>query len=113
MFTGQIAVISNRATWRSDVVELYDEDGHVIDLSSPEYSVAIEVYIGAHHCHRKTGSLSDGKVVIVGPGFQWQFEDADLQGFCAGTYRCGVKLTINGYIDDLIVGDVAIVEGNS
>lgn len=114
MFTGQVAVISNRATWQSDVYELEDEDdGSTVDLSDPALTVSVTVYIkDREHCIRKTGSLSDGRVVIVGPGFQWQFEDTDLHCLCAGTYSCGAKVTINGFIDDLIVGDIAIIEGN-
>jgi hypothetical protein len=114
MFTGQLAVISNRATWLSDVYELEDEeDGSTVDLSSPSYTVAISVYVKDQDgCIRATGTIDNGKVVIVGPGFQWQFEDTDLRQFCAGTYQCGVKVTINGFITDLIIGDVAILEGN-
>jgi hypothetical protein len=114
MFTGQLADISNRATWLSDTVELVDdEDGSTIDLASTDYTVAISVYIKDQDgCRRLTGSLDDGRVVIDGPGFHWQFEDTDLRQFCAGTYKCGVKVTINGFITDLIIGTVAIVEGN-
>lgn len=114
MFTGQVAIISNKATWLSDTYDLYDdEDGSIIDLSSGAYTVAISVYVkDLDGCQRLTGTLGDGKVIIDGPGFQWQFEDTDLSGFCAGTYTCGVKITINGFITDLIIGDVAILEGN-
>ncbi|PDT74118.1 hypothetical protein [Bradyrhizobium sp. C9] len=114
MFTGQVAVISNKATWVSDTYELEDEeDGSTIDLASTAYTVAITFYIkDLEGCTRLTGSLTDGKVIIDGPGFHWQFEDTDLNQFCAGTYKCGAKITINGFITDIIVGDVAIIEGN-
>jgi hypothetical protein len=82
-------------------------------LSSNAYTVAISVYIKDQDgCTRLTGTIGSGKVVIDGPGFHWQFEDTDLSQFCAGTYQCGAKITINGFITDLIIGDVAIVEGN-
>jgi len=114
MFTGQVAVISNRADWLSDVIELEDEeDGSTIDLASDAYTVDISVYIKDNdHCRREIGTLDNGKVVIDGPGFHWQFSADDLCQFCAGTYKCGVKITINGFITDLIIGDVAILEGN-
>jgi hypothetical protein len=114
MFTGQVEQISNRATWLSDTYELEDEDdGSTIDLSSAAYTVAISVYIKDQDgCLRASGSLADGKVVIDGPGFHWQFADTDLNCLCAGTYKCGVKITINGFITDLIIGEVAILEGN-
>lgn len=128
MYTGQVAEISNRADWQSDVVELIDEDdGSTVNLADPLLTVAISVYIkgrcgccgdgySSHYrcccTTRVVGTLDNAKVVIVGPGFQWQFEDTDLRCFCAGTYRCGVKITINGFITDLILGELVIREGN-
>jgi hypothetical protein len=50
-------------------------------------------------------------VTVPGPGFQWQFEDTDLSSLCAGTYRLGAKVTIDGFIVDLIDGTIAVVEG--
>lgn len=126
MYTGQVAVISNRATWQSDVVELVDDgDGTTTDLSNPALTVDIVVTIrgqspGTYRdygsvnsgCVVATASIANGKVTIPGPGFQWQFEVADLSGLCAGTYRLGVKVTINGFVNDVIDGTIAVVQGN-
>jgi hypothetical protein len=113
MYTGQVAVISNRATWRSDVVELVDEDdGTTTDLTTVS-PIDIEVTISDYGCcyPRATATIANGKVTVPGPGFQWQFEDTDLSSLCAGTYRLGAKVTINGFIVDLIDGTIAVVEG--
>jgi len=116
MFTGQVAVISNKATWASEVYELVDEDdGSTIDLSDSGLTVDIVVTIrdlDNWNCIRATASISNGKTTIPGPGFQWQFEDTDLSNLCAGTYRLGVKITIDGFIDDTIDGTIAVLEGN-
>lgn len=117
MYTGQIAVISNKATWRSDVMELDDEDdGTTTDLSDPALTVDIVVTIREmdRHCGATlaTASIANGKVTIPGPGFQWQFEVSDLSCLCAGTYRLGVKVTIDGFVTDLIDGTIAVIEGN-
>lgn len=124
MFTGQIDVISNRATWRSQVYELVDEDDDtttdltaVVDLdivvtvrgitgSVQDYGTTPPSYVYA------TASIANGKVTVPGPGFQWQFEDTDLSGLCAGTYRVGAKVTVDGFIVDLIIGDITVLEGN-
>jgi len=63
-------------------------------------------------CLRATASIDNGKVTVPGPGFQWRFEVSDLSSLCAGTYRLGVKVTINGFVTDLIDGTVAVLEGN-
>jgi len=124
MFTGQIDVISNKSTWRSQVYELVDEDDDtttdltavaVLDIvvtimgitgSVQDYGVRPPSYVYA------TASIANGKVTVPGPGFQWQFEDTDLSGLCAGTYRVGAKVTMDGFIVDLIIGDLPVVEGN-
>ena len=124
MFTGQVDVISNKATWRSQEYELVDEDDgtttdltDIVDLdivvtirglsgSVQDYGTTPPAYAYA------TASIANGKVTVPGPGFQWQFEVADLSGLCAGTYRIGVKVTMDGFVVDLIIGDITVVEGN-
>lgn len=126
MYTGQVAVISNKATWLFDGVELVDDsDGTTTDLSNPALTVDIIVTIKGRSsgsycdyggvnsdCVIATASIANGKVTIPGPGFQWQFEVADLSSLCAGTYRLGVKVTINGFVNDVIDGTIAVIEGN-
>lgn len=124
MYTGQVAVISNKATWRSQVYDLVDEDDDtttdltaVADLdivvtirgntgSVQDYGTTPPAYVHA------TASIANGKVTVPGPGFQWQFEDTDLSGLSAGTYCVGVKVTMDGFIVDLIIGDLTVLEGN-
>jgi len=124
MYTGQVDVISNKATWRSEEYDIYDDgDGTTTDLTTivdldivvtirgitgsvRDYGTAPPAYVHA------TASIANGKVTVPGPGFQWQFEDTDLSGLCAGTYRIGVKVTMDGFIVDLIIGDITVIEGN-
>jgi hypothetical protein len=128
MYTGQFAVISNKATWASagnpGVCELIDDqDGTTTDLTNPEMDVDIVVTISglsgprdygsnSSGCVLATASIANGKVTIPGPGFQWQFEVSDLSGLCSGSYRLGVKVTIDGFVTDLIDGTIAVLEGN-
>jgi len=124
MYTGQVAVISNKATWQSDVIELIDDvTGTATDLTDPALTVDIVVTIRGINCRSNdygtavstalaTASIANGKVSIPGPGFQWQFEVLDLSNLCAGTYRLGAKVTIDGFVNDLIDGTIAVVEGN-
>src|SRR6476620_9180899 len=108
MYTGQVAVIYNKATWRSDVIELVDEDdGTTTDLSAVS-PLDIEVTISDFDCTYPlaTATIANGKVTVPGPGFQWQFEDTDLSSLCPGTYRLGAKVTIDSFIVDLIDGTI-------
>jgi hypothetical protein len=124
MFTGQVDVISNKATWASKNYVLVDDDGTETDLTDPDLNLAIVVTISALSsltreygtidptCILATASIDNGKVSVPGPGFQWQFEVSDLTALCAGTYRLGVKVTINDFVTDLIDGTIAVLEGN-
>lgn len=124
MFTGQVDVISNKATWQSKSCELIDEDdGTTTDLTDPALAVDIVVTIRGMNCLSDdygnttstalaTASIENGKVTIPGPGFQWRFGPDDLTSLCAGTYRLGVKVTIDDFVTDLIDGTIAVIEGN-
>lgn len=116
MYQGQVAVISNQATWASDTYELVDEeDGTTTDLSDPLITVDIVVTI-RDMCEGSTdlvtASIANGKVSIPGPGFSWQFEVSDLTGLCARTYRLGAKITIDDIVTDIIIGTISVLDGN-
>ena len=119
MFTGQVAVISNKATWQSKVYEVVDEeDGTTTDLTDPLLTVDIVVTIRepSNCCDPSTAlvtaSIANGKVTIPGPGFQWQFEVDDLSSLCVGQYTLGAKITIDDYVQDIIIGTVSVLQGN-
>jgi hypothetical protein len=114
MFTGQVDTISNKATWRSQVYELVDDtDDTTTDLTIVSSLAIIVTIKDMSDCTTlATASIDNGKVTVPGPGFQWQFEDPDLSSLCAGTYRLGVKVTMDGFIVDLIDGTIAVLEGN-
>lgn len=116
MYQGQVAVISNQATWASDTYELVDEeDGTTTDLSDPLITVDIVVTI-RDMCEGSTdlvtASIANGKVSIPGPGFSWQFEVSDLTGLCPKTYRLGAKITVNNFVYDIIIGTLSVLDGN-
>lgn len=116
MYTGQVDVISNKATWASKTYELVDDqDDTTTDLSNPALDVDIVVTIREEaegSSALATASLANGKVTIPGPGFQWQFEVDDLSGLCAGTYHLGAKVTVDDFVSDLVIGTIAVVDGN-
>ena len=116
MYQGQVAVISNQATWASDTYELVDEeDGTTTDLTDPALTVDIVVTIRdleEGSSDLVTASIANGKVSVPGPGFQWQFEVSDLDGLSPGIYRLGAKVTINSFVSDIIIGTISVLDGN-
>lgn len=119
MYTGQIATISNRATWTSDVIQLVDEDDDdaVIDITNEDIGFdAVVTIADDRQCVLVSGSIDGGEVTLTGTGddigFQWQFSSDDLTVLCAGTYLLGVKITVNDETNDIIIGSIAVVEGN-
>jgi hypothetical protein len=114
MFTGQVDTISNKATWISDTIELYDDaDNTTTDLSAIS-PLDIEITVkDLNGCYAlATATIENGKVLVPGPGFYWRFEDTDLSRICAGTYKLGVKITMNSTVIDEIIGTIAVIEGN-
>lgn len=119
MYTGQVAVVSNRETWVSDFYQIEDEDtGEIVNISNPEIGFDCSLYIKTlDGCSIGEFPLSGGKVVIAeaddGPGFQWVLDmQNDVSRLCAGTYICGVKTTANGVKSDIVIGTIAVIEGN-
>ena len=114
IYRGSLGEISNKADWISRPYTLVNEsDDTEVDLSSGAITVAIEIVIRQPGCPTNliSGSLTDGKIVLNGTGFQWQFTPDDLSVLCAGTYDVGVAVTIDGTKDDVILASVSVLEG--
>jgi hypothetical protein len=118
MYQGQIDVISNKADWIGPFVQIVDDsDNSIINILNVDVAFDCSVYIkDLDGCQRVIGSIANGKVIASagddGPGFQWSFEASDLSSLCAGTYEFGIKTTTNGDVNDLMVGTIAVIEGN-
>ncbi len=121
MYTGQVAVITNREDWVSDFVQFTNEDdGSVLNILNQDIGFDCSVYIKDEDgCQRVTpASIANGGVVasasdvVNEPGVQWTFSEDALRCLCAGTYRCGIKVTANGQVSDVVVGTIAVIEGN-
>lgn len=119
MYQGQIATISNQADWTAPFfTQLTDDtDGSIIDITNTDIGFDCSVYIKTiDNCTKITGSIATGEVIVSdgddGPGFQWAFEADVLGALCAGTYKFGIKTTTNDEVNDLVVGTLAVIEGN-
>lgn len=114
IYRGSLGEISNKADWISQVYTIVNEsDGTEVDLSSGSITVEIEIVIRDQNCGpcRVKGSLDDGKIVLNGKGFQWQFTPDDLSCLCAKTYDVGVAVTIDNIKHDVILASVAVLRG--
>lgn len=116
IYRGSLGEISNKADWVSRPYTLVNEDdGTEVNLADPALSTEIELVI------RKPGNKTnevqallsdgDGKIVLNGTGFQWVLAPSDLTNLCAGTYDVGVAVTLSGVKNDIILADVAVLEG--
>lgn len=114
IYRGSLGEISNKADWISPVYTVVNEsDGSEVDLSSGSITVAIEIVIREPNCltPKFEGSLTDSKIVLNGTGFQWQLTPDDLSCLCAKTYEVGVAVTIDDIKQDVILANVAVLEG--
>jgi hypothetical protein len=114
MYTGQIDQISNQGDWTGPFCQIVDQsDGSIINILNADVAFDCNVYIkDFDNCTLVTGNISNGKVVASsgddGPGFQWQFKQADLGNLCAGTYRFMIQTTTNGEVNVPFDGTVAV-----
>ncbi|MTW19458.1 hypothetical protein GJ689_25025 [Rhodoplanes serenus] len=111
MYQGHLETLSNREDWERDC-ELYDPaTSEPIDLTG----AAIVVHVTREATPDDavlTGSTSDGRVTITGPGtFAWHFTPGDVAGLCEGTYRAFVRVTIAGRTKQLFAGTLPVVHG--
>ena len=114
IYRGSLGEISNKADWVSPVYTVVNEsDGTEVDLSSGSIAVEIEIVIRDPNCAtpKVSGSLDDGKIVLNGTGFQWNFTPDDLSRLCAGAYEVGVAVTIDNVKNDLILATVSVLRG--
>ena len=115
IYTGSFGQISNKADWISRTFTLVNEsDGEEVDLSSADIDVSIEIVVREKGCTTNllTGSLADGKIELSGGGFFWHFLPSDLSALCGSkTYDVGVKVTIDSVEHDVILADIAVLEG--
>lgn len=119
MFIGQIDTISNKADWTAPffVQLINDSDGSIINILNVDVGFDCSVYIkDMEDCQRVLGSISTGEVIVSegddGAGFQWAFEESSLSCLCAGTYKFGIKTTANDDVQDIVLGTIAVIEGN-
>jgi hypothetical protein len=121
MYTGQIDVISNRADWTSQFVQLIDgDDGSVINILNTEIGfdciVSIREIDSGCYRHLVSTSIAEGGVIVAagdtGPGFHWHFEQSALSCLDPGTYEFGIKVKANGEVEDLVIGTIAVLGGN-
>lgn len=114
IYRGSLGEISNKADWVSPIYTVVNEsDGAEVDLSSGSITVEIEIVIRDPNCAtpKVSGSLDDGKIVLNGTGFQWNFTPDDLSRLCAGAYEVGVAVTIDNVKNDLILATVSVLRG--
>lgn len=132
MYRGQIAEISNRADWIAPFFEqlVDDTDGSIINILNPDIGFDCVVSIGCgprgacddyefENCNWIpiiSASIAAGTVIVesgdTGPGFSWSFTESQLSGLCPGTYRFGIKVTVNGEISDLMIATIVVIGGN-
>jgi hypothetical protein len=111
MFTGQVAAVSNR----QDLELLYDimddDTGEAIDLTSS--TLVFDICDQGCCSPRISATTDNGKITLIGSTvFRVFIPLAEMTGLCAGTYGIGCTVENEDQTESIIVGDIAILDGN-
>ncbi len=114
MFTGQLAVFSNREDWQFDPMDMYDDDaGEAIDLSDATITYGIYEGPDCSGCQILTGGTDDGTIILSEDTvFQITIPRTSVTNLCAGTYSMGITVENADLTKSLFAGNIAVIEGN-
>lgn len=117
MYTGSLDTFSNREDWKARFRVIDggpDGSGEDVDLTG--CTVTLGVY--ENKCQRFTGSTTDGIITLseyttgVFSIIEWTVPETTTKGFCAGSYDIGITISNDDQTMQLVVGTVAVVDGN-
>ena len=111
MFTGQVAAVSNRQDLEL-VYDIMDEDaGEAIDLTSS--TLVFDICDLGCSTPRITATTDNGKITLISSTvFRVFVPKAEMECLCAGTYGVGCTVENASQTESIIVGDIAILDGN-
>lgn len=116
MYTGQVDSVTNQEDWVSDFYELIDDDtGNVINIlnNNVGFSGTVTIRERESNEQRLSASVTVSANDAGEAGFQWTFTKAQMSALRARTYNCYVTVVENGITRDLIVGTLAVLQGNA
>jgi hypothetical protein len=111
MYTGELAVFSNREDWEFQPMDIYDDDaGEAIDLTSA--TIAYGIY-DENGCQILSGASGDSTVTLVEDTvFQIAIPRSSITSRCAGSYRVGITVENADITKSLIAGTISVLNGN-
>lgn len=117
MYRGTLDEESNKATWTDDV-EVTDEEGTLIDLTDAVIVLevrakrAIDDYDTNITNAILSATTANGKITLQGTGvFRFSFTKSEMNTLCAGTYDIGVTVERDGETDQVLIGQLPLLDG--
>lgn len=110
MYQGNVATVSNRASWVQDWQAIDDETDEPYDISD-----ATEITVGIYDpCGRQVlaETLTGGELELVDNyTLRWNFTKQQMGALCYKTYNLAITIEINGETVEPLNGTVSVVEG--
>lgn len=99
---------SNTADWTFDITATDADTGDAIDFTGAAVSFVVK---DENNC--KKLALSIGSGITQPDGFTLEFlvPAAQMEALCAGSYKHGCVYSLNGSINQLLVGTVSVFDG--
>jgi len=113
MYLGNLAPVSNRATWSVTMEIINGTTNTPYDLSTAtEITVQVREKGGGL---KLSGTLTSGEVELVTDGtdgaFRWTFPKTSMGGLCAATYDVGITVDFTSATSQIFIGTLIVMEG--
>lgn len=99
---------SNTADWTFDITATDDSTGVAIDFTGADVLFVVQDENG---CEKFRASIGSGITQPVGTTLEFKFTAAQMEILWPGSYKCGCVYSLNGEINQLLVGTVSVYDG--
>lgn len=100
---------TNSADWKTQFQFTDDDTGDLIDFTGATIEIDVKDYDG---CRRIQASTGNGFITIQSIGiFELDVPASTMETLCPGTYQIGGVYSLNGEINSLFTGSLAIISG--
>lgn len=115
MITGNLAGVSNLATWTGELEFVNDTTGAAwFTTLNPPAEVTLKLRDRDSNAIVLSGSLTGGELVVTGDGLiTFTFPASSMSGLCAKAYDCGGLYTaaITGEVSQFFLGGINVYQG--
>lgn len=99
---------SNKADWSFDITATDADTGLDIDFTGASVLFVVK---DENNCQKLSASIGSGITQPVGTTLEVKFTATQMETLCSGSYKVGCVYSLNGEINQLLIGTVSVYDG--